>query len=229
MPYKKIDLIVEAFAKMPERKLVVIGDGPEMRKIREKATANVEIMGYQPFAVLQDKMRRASAFVFAAEEDFGISVVEAQACGTPVIAYGKGGALETVLDESQSTHRSVLRRAEHRRRSSRPSRISNLVRRQFSAAACRANAERFSTGHFRERCAPISSKSRRSSRSHHGGHVVGRGAVTRPAGQKAENHAAADAMSVLAVDQSGVMGGAELSLLEVMKNMRGDNQAVLIR
>ncbi|HMC44071.1 MAG TPA: glycosyltransferase family 4 protein, partial [Caballeronia sp.] len=102
VPYKKIDLIVEAFAKMPERKLIVIGDGPDMRKIRDKATPNVEIMGYQPFSVLQDKMRRAKAFVFAAEEDFGISVVEAQACGTPVIAYGKGGALETVLDSSHA-------------------------------------------------------------------------------------------------------------------------------
>ncbi|MET5020386.1 glycosyltransferase, partial [Burkholderia pseudomallei] len=56
------------------------------------------IMGYQPFAVLQDRMRRAKAFVFAAVEDFGISVVEAQACGTPVIAFGMGGALETVRD-----------------------------------------------------------------------------------------------------------------------------------
>src|SRR6185437_10805102 len=98
VPYKKIDLIVEAFAKMPERRLVVIGDGPDMQKIRAKAAPNVEIMGYQPFSVLRDRMRRAKAFVFAAEEDFGISVVEAQACGTPVIAYGKGGALETVRD-----------------------------------------------------------------------------------------------------------------------------------
>jgi glycosyltransferase involved in cell wall biosynthesis len=229
VPYKKIDLVVEAFAKMPERKLVVIGDGPEMRKIRDKATANVEIMGYQPFAVLHDRMRRARAFVFAAEEDFGISVVEAQACGTPVIAYGKGGALETVLDESheyptglffdeQSTQ-SIIQAVED----------FELDPSAFSAAACRANAERFSMGRFRDslrahiqQVAPqftLAPPAITSSAEA----IHDRALMTR----KAENEAAADAMSVLAVDQSGVMGGAELSLLEVMKSMRGDNQAVL--
>ena len=96
VPYKKIDLIVEAFSQMPNKKLVVIGDGPDMEKIKSKAKSNVEILGYQSNEVMQDCMRRAKAFVFAAEEDFGITPVEAQACGTPVIAFGKGGALETV-------------------------------------------------------------------------------------------------------------------------------------
>lgn len=98
VPYKKIDIIVEAFSKMPDKKLVVIGTGPDMNKIQKFKTSNIEIMGYQPFSVLKDHMERAKAFVFAAEEDFGITPVEAQACGTPVIAYGKGGALETVID-----------------------------------------------------------------------------------------------------------------------------------
>lgn len=96
VPYKKIDIIVEAFSKMPERKLVVIGDGPDFHKIKLKASENIKIMGYQPFEVLKNHMQRAKAFVFAAEEDFGITPVEAQACGTPVIAYGKGGSVETV-------------------------------------------------------------------------------------------------------------------------------------
>lgn len=96
VPYKRIDLIVEAFSHMPEKKLVVIGDGSEMNKIKSKATKNIEILGYQENAVMQEHMQRAKAFVFAAEEDFGITPVEAQACGTPVIAFGKGGALETV-------------------------------------------------------------------------------------------------------------------------------------
>ncbi len=96
VPYKKIDLIVEAFSQMPDKKLIVIGDGPEFQKIKKKATPNTILMGFQPFSVLRDHMQRAKAFVFAAEEDFGITPVEAQACGTPVIAYGKGGATETV-------------------------------------------------------------------------------------------------------------------------------------
>lgn len=98
VPYKKVDLIVEAFSHMPEKKLFVIGDGPDMSKVKSKATSNVTILGYQSFEKLKEYMQSAKAFVFAAEEDFGITPVEAQSCGTPVIAYGKGGALETVID-----------------------------------------------------------------------------------------------------------------------------------
>ena len=97
VPYKKIDLLVEAFAGMPDKKLVVIGDGPDMVKIRNKSTQNIVILGYQEYEVLLDYMQRARAFLFAAEEDFGIVPVEAQACGTPVIAFGRGGAAETVV------------------------------------------------------------------------------------------------------------------------------------
>ena len=96
VPYKKIDLIVEAFSKMPDKKLVVIGDGPDWEKVKAKAGKNIELVGYQPNAVLRSYMQKAKAFVFAAIEDFGIIPVEAQACGTPVIAFGKGAALETV-------------------------------------------------------------------------------------------------------------------------------------
>lgn len=100
VPYKRIDLIAEAFRQMPDRRLVIIGDGPEMKKVSSVSGPNVEILGYQPFQVLRDHMQRAKAFVFAAVEDFGIMPVEAQACGTPVIAFGRGGALETVQDLS---------------------------------------------------------------------------------------------------------------------------------
>ncbi|MCS4274567.1 MULTISPECIES: glycosyltransferase family 4 protein [Raoultella] len=96
VPYKRIDVIVEAFKLLPDKKLIVIGDGSEMDKIRKKAGSNVEILGYQPNDVMTEYMRKAKAFIFAAEEDFGITPVEAQACGTPVIAFGKGGALETI-------------------------------------------------------------------------------------------------------------------------------------
>lgn len=96
VPYKKVELIVEAFARtgLP---LIVIGDGPDFGKIRKKAKKNIELMGYLKNDVLKMYMQKARAFIFAAEEDFGIAPVEAQACGTPVIAYGRGGVTETVV------------------------------------------------------------------------------------------------------------------------------------
>ncbi|MBR8466376.1 glycosyltransferase family 4 protein [Campylobacter sp. faydin G-140] len=103
VPYKKIDLIVEAFAKT-DKKLVVVGDGPDMKKIKSKAGKNIEILGYQNDNVMIDLMQRARAFVFAAKEDFGITPVEAQACGTPVICLSKGGTKETVIDMISGVH-----------------------------------------------------------------------------------------------------------------------------
>ena len=75
----------------------MIGDDPEFDKIKRKATSNIKLTGYLPDGEMKKYMQHARAFVFAAEEDFGITPVEAQACGTPVIAYGKGGSLETIL------------------------------------------------------------------------------------------------------------------------------------
>ena len=104
VPYKKMKLIVQAFNEMPEKKLVVIGAGPGLKTLRAIARSNVTVMGYQPHSVLLEKMQTAKAFVFAAEEDFGIVPVEAQACGTPVIAYSVGGAAETVVDGITGVH-----------------------------------------------------------------------------------------------------------------------------
>jgi glycosyltransferase involved in cell wall biosynthesis len=97
VPYKRVDLIVKAFTEMPDKELVVIGDGPEYAAIKKAAGPNVTMLGYQPDDAVTYYMERARAFLFAAEEDFGIVPVEAQACGTPVIAYGRGGAQETVV------------------------------------------------------------------------------------------------------------------------------------
>ena len=97
VPYKKVDLIVRAFSKMPDKKLKVIGAGPELKALRKLAAPNIEFMGFQSDQVVSDSLQQARALIYAAEEDFGIVPVEAQACGTPVIAYGKGGALETVI------------------------------------------------------------------------------------------------------------------------------------
>jgi glycosyltransferase involved in cell wall biosynthesis len=146
VPYKKVDMIVEAFAGMPNKRLVVIGEGPDFKKIKAKATRNTLLLGYQPPDVLRDYMRRAKAFLFAAEEDFGITPVEAQACGTPVIAYARGGASETVIegktgiffkDQSSADLREAVLRFEGMRES-------------FDPAAIRRNAERFGTERFRE-------------------------------------------------------------------------------
>lgn len=99
VPYKKIDLIVKAFTKMPDKKLVVIGHGPDLKKIKSVSGKNIELLKFQPFDIMKEYLQRAKAFIFAGEEDFGISLVEAQACGVPVICYAKGGALETVISE----------------------------------------------------------------------------------------------------------------------------------
>ena len=146
VPYKRVDLIVEAFSHMPERRLVVIGDGPELEKVKKKATKNVELLGYQPEEVLKDYMKRARGFLFAACEDFGIVVVEAQACGTPVIAYGVGGARETVVDgktgiffDKQSTE-SIIRAVKR----------FEAISDGFDPLEIRRNAERFGKDRFKE-------------------------------------------------------------------------------
>ncbi len=98
--YKQVSLIVRAFNQL-KKPLVIIGTGPELAKIRKLAQPNVQVLGAQPDDVVEKYMAQAKAFVYAAYEDFGIALVEAQACGTPVIAYGAGGALETVRDIRQ--------------------------------------------------------------------------------------------------------------------------------
>jgi len=150
VPYKRIPLIVEAFADMPDRRLIVIGDGPEMEAVKAAAGPNVTIMGRQPDDVVVSHLQRAKAFLFAAEEDFGIAPLEAQACGTPVIAYGKGGALETIRGHDGADQTGVFFREQTR--ASIVAAIEHFERRQatITPAACRANVERFSTERFRQ-------------------------------------------------------------------------------
>jgi glycosyltransferase involved in cell wall biosynthesis len=149
VPYKRIDLIVEAFASMPERQLVVIGDGPESRRIRAKGAPNVRFLGQQPFAVLRDHLRQARAFVFAAEEDFGIAPLEAQACGTPVIAFGKGGIRETILGLDDPHATGIF--FEEQTVASVVDALSRFDREEhrITPDSCRANALRFSSDRFR--------------------------------------------------------------------------------
>lgn len=144
VPYKKIDLIVEAFSQMRDKKLIVIGIGPDFRKIKKLAGPNIILMGYQPFSVVKDYMQRAKAFVFAAEEDFGIVPLEAQAAGTPVIAYGKGGVLETVINQKtgiffeEQTIESLIEAVES----------FEIIQNNFDSADIRKNAEHFSPDSF---------------------------------------------------------------------------------
>jgi glycosyltransferase involved in cell wall biosynthesis len=95
--YKRVDLAVEAFNRNG-RPLVVIGGGELFRKLQAKAGANIRFLGPQSIEVLREHYRHCRALIFPGEEDFGIVPVEAMACGRPVIAYAKGGALDTVID-----------------------------------------------------------------------------------------------------------------------------------
>ncbi|MBO9397628.1 glycosyltransferase [Shimia sp. R9_2] len=105
VPYKRIDLIVETFTRRPDLKLKVVGTGPEQSRIMALAGPNVEFTGRLADADMAKCFRNARAFLFAALEDFGMVPVEAQACGTPVIAFGVGGSAETVrgLDKGDPT------------------------------------------------------------------------------------------------------------------------------
>ena len=145
VPYKKIDLIVEAFSSMSDKKLVVIGEGPEMEKIKKKAKKNIEILGFQDDGTLRTYLQKAKGFVFAALEDFGILPVEAQGCGTPVIAFGKGGALETVVENQtglffpEQTVSSLIEA------------IERFEKKSFDPKVIRAHAETFREEVFKEK------------------------------------------------------------------------------
>jgi len=148
VPYKRMDRVVGAFRELPDRRLIVAGDGPEAARVRAAAGPNVELVGELSPERMRPLLRGARAFVFAAEEDFGILPVEAQACGTPVIAFGRGGALETVRGQHDPhpTGRFFDEQS--------PAAIAAAVRqfeaqdRAITAADCRANAERFSSARF---------------------------------------------------------------------------------
>lgn len=152
VPYKNVENVVAAFASLPDLNLVVAGTGSGERRLRQVAGPNVSFAGHVSDETLRDLMATARAFVFAAEEDFGIVVVEAQAEGTPVLALGRGGARETVAD--LAPNRSGMFFADPE-----PATIAACIRDfvgqegTFSRAACRAQAAQFSPDGFRARFA----------------------------------------------------------------------------
>ncbi|WP_111747855.1 glycosyltransferase family 4 protein [Salinisphaera orenii] len=152
-PYKRIDLIVQAFTKMPDKTLKVIGDGPEMPKLKHLAAghSNIELLGYQPFEVLRTTMQSARAFIFAAEEDFGIVPVEAQACGTPVIAYNRGGTAETIRGLDTDAPTGVLFDTQSAACIQGAVEMFDSDSEQFKPDVCRENALQFSADVFQER------------------------------------------------------------------------------
>ena len=97
VPYKRLDIAVEAATRLEEQ-LVVIGEGPERKRLEAMAGPTVKFLGWVDQETVRDHYRRARAFLFPGEEDFGITPLEAAACGTPVVAYARGGALETVVE-----------------------------------------------------------------------------------------------------------------------------------
>lgn len=145
VPYKKVDVIVRAFNGMPDRRLMVVGNGPELRKLKGLAGANITFTGRQPEEEVIRWMQRARAFVFAAAEDFGVVLGEAQACGTPVIAYGYGGATESIIPGRTGVFYNEQT----------PEKLCGAVlkfegmERCFDPAVIRRNAERFSAERFR--------------------------------------------------------------------------------
>ncbi len=104
VPYKKTKLIVEAFNRMPNRKLIVIGAGEEFKSIEGIAKSNITLLGYQRDDILISYMQRAKGFIYGAVEDFGIVPIEAMSCGTAVIALNRGGTAETVIDGVTGVH-----------------------------------------------------------------------------------------------------------------------------
>lgn len=151
VPYKKVPVIIEAFNRMPDKKLLVIGSGPDEQRCRTLAGPNVEVLGYQSTEVLRHHMQKAKAFVFAAEEDFGIAPIEAQACGTPVIAFDKGGARETIRGLDDASPSGVF--FNEQTPESICAAVKLFVTKEDSITPdnCRQNAERFSSSRFRQR------------------------------------------------------------------------------
>jgi glycosyltransferase involved in cell wall biosynthesis len=141
-PYKRLDVIIDVFTKVG-KPLVVIGEGPEFAKAQRMAGPNVKLLGYQPDEVVADYLQRAKAFVFAADEDFGSAPVEAQAAGCPVIAYGRGGVLETVVGWPTSEATGVFFEEQKPESLEKAVKLFEAYRDEFKPDVCRRSAERF--------------------------------------------------------------------------------------
>ena len=146
--YKRVDLIIRAFNKLPEKNLIIIGSGPELARLKMMAKKNIMLIGRVTDQKKFDILRGAKGFIQASKEDFGISCVEAQACGIPVIAFGEGGALETVLDAQSNDNPTGIffyKQSEDEL----IKRIIEFSKLEFNKADCIKNAKKFSGENFR--------------------------------------------------------------------------------
>lgn len=153
VPYKRIELVAEAFRRMPGRQLRIIGDGVNMPAVRAAAgdAPNISFMGRVDQPTLVREMQQAAAVIHAAEEDFGIAIVEAQACGTPMIAFARGGAADIVRPPPAPDPTGLL--FPDQTADSLIAAVEQFAgtRDAFTPEACRANAEQFSEENFRAR------------------------------------------------------------------------------
>jgi glycosyltransferase involved in cell wall biosynthesis len=151
VPYKRVELVAEAFRRMPQRRLVIVGGGPCQAQVRAAAggAANIELRGHVGQDELVRLMRGARGFLHAAEEDFGIALVEAQACGTPVIAFGRGGARDIVRPPTAAEPTGVLFPAQTADAIVEAMELFDQHAAAITPEACRRNAMRFTRDHFR--------------------------------------------------------------------------------
>ncbi len=142
--YKKTDLVVESFNRLG-KKLIVVGDGDDLQKIKSIAKNNIEFTGWMKSENVKEIMSKAKALILPSIDDFGIVSIEAQACGTPVIAYGEGGATETVINGetgiffNEQSADAIVKAVN----------IFEKMKYEFNVELIRRNAERFSKSRFK--------------------------------------------------------------------------------
>lgn len=153
-PYKRTDLVIEAFNAMPSRRLLVVGDGQQSGRLKTLAKSNVEFAGFLPRAAYVEAVAKAKALVFAGCEDFGIALAEAQGCGTPLIAYGRGGACDIVRPLGMAGNPTgLLFREQTAEAIGQAVADFEASRHLLRPEACQENAQRFSAGRFRQEIA----------------------------------------------------------------------------
>lgn len=149
VPYKRIDLIVETFRRMSDKHLVVVGDGPMHQELLKNAPSNVVLAGYMERNEMLKMVSRAKAFIFMPKEDFGIAPLEAQACGTPVIAYGRGGAAETVRGMEHENPTGVFVQSQDEKSLKEAIKVFEGNHEKFIPEKCREWAMNFSQNRFK--------------------------------------------------------------------------------